>query len=148
MTSLIPWHRRELDRIRAEMDRLFNRFFGLRPSELCLEQGEWMPLVDISETGKELIVNAEVSGIDPEDITISLSGNILTLKGERKHQEENNGESFRRLERTYGAFARKIQLPADIDSNNVDAIYKDGVLKICIPKTKEESARKIEIKTT
>jgi len=147
MLSLVPWHRRELDRFRGEMDRLFNRFFNLGPSEAGLEEGEWMPLVDVSETGKEVLVNAEVPGMDPKDIDISLSGNLLTLKGERKHEEEKKGKSFHRIERSYGAFTRTIQLPAEVDSNKVDASYKDGVLTIRMPKTKEESVRKIEVKT-
>jgi HSP20 family protein len=147
MLSLVPWHRKEMDRFRGEMDRLFNRFFDLRPSELDLTEGEWLPLVDVSETGKEVLVNAEVPGMDPKDIDISLSGNMLTLKGERKHEEEKRGESFHRIERSYGAFTRTIQLPAEVDSTEVDATYKDGVLKIRMPKTKEESVKKIEVKT-
>ncbi|MBW2078151.1 MAG: Hsp20/alpha crystallin family protein [Deltaproteobacteria bacterium] len=148
MLSLVPWwHRRELDRFRGEMDRLFNRFFDLGPSDLGLEEGEWMPSVDVSETGKEVIVHAEIPGMDPKDIDISLSGNLLTLKGERKREEENKGESFHRIERSYGAFTRTIQLPADVNSNKVDATCKDGVLKVRMPKTKEESVRKIEVKT-
>jgi HSP20 family protein len=148
MLDLVPWHRRELDRFRGEMDRLFNRFFDLGLPELGLGEGEWMPSVDVSETGKEVIVNAEVPGMEPKDIDISLSGNMLTLKGERKREEEKKGESFHRVERSYGAFTRTIQLPAEVDADKVDATYKDGVLKIRMPKTKEEPVKKIEVKTT
>lgn len=148
MLSLVPWRRRELDRFRGEMDRLFDQFFDLWPSELGLGEGEWTPSMDVSETGKEVIVNAEVPGMGPKDIDISLSGTVLTLKGERKREEEEKGESFHRVERSYGSFTRAIQLPAEVDSNKIDATYKDGVLKIRMPKTKEESVRKIKVKTS
>jgi HSP20 family protein len=147
MLNLVPRHTRELDRFRGEMDRLFRRFFDLWPSEVGPGEGEWMPLVDVSETGKEVLVNAEIPGMEPKDIDISLSGNLLTLKGERKHEEEKKGESFHRIERSYGAFTRTVELPADVDSTKVDATYKDGVLKIRMPRTKEESVKKIEVKT-
>lgn len=94
MLDLVPWHRRELDRFRSDMDRLFNRFFDLGLPELGLSESEWMPSVDVSETGKEVIVNAEVPGMEPKDIDISLSGNMLTLKGERKREEEKKGEPW------------------------------------------------------
>ncbi len=87
-------------------------------------------------------------GMGPKDIDISLSGTVLTLKGERKREEEEKGESFHRVERSYGSFTRAIQLPAEVDSNKIDATYKDGVLKIRMPKTKEESVRKIKVKTS
>ncbi|MFW6115291.1 MAG: Hsp20/alpha crystallin family protein [Thermodesulfobacteriota bacterium] len=147
MLDLVPRHRRELDPFRTEMGRLFNRFFDLTPSELGLGEGKWVPSVDVSETGKEVIVNAEVPGMDPKDIDISLSGNMLSLKGERRREEEKKGESFHRVERSYGAFTRTIQVPAEVDSTKVEATCKDGVLTIRMPKTKEESVKKIEVKT-
>lgn len=149
MLSLIPWHeRKELDRFRSEMDRLFDQFFDWRPFRRSFDEGDWTPLVDVSETGKEVIVNAEIPGMDAKDIDISLNGRVLTLRGEKKSNHEEKNENFHRIERRYGAFSRSFELPADVDANKVKATYKDGVLKISLPKTKEQSVKKIEIKTS
>ena len=149
MLSLIPWHeRKELDRFRSEMDRLFDQFFDWRPFRRSFDEGDWTPLVDVSETGKEVIVNAEIPGMNAKDIDISLNGRVLTLRGEKKSNHEEKNENFHRIERRYGAFSRSFELPADVDANKVKATYKDGVLKISLPKTKEQSVKKIEIKTS
>ena len=86
--------------------------------------------------------------MDPKDIDISLHGNVLTLRGERKHEKEEKEENFHRVERSYGAFTRSIRLPAEVDADKVNATYKDGVLKIALPKIKEEAVKKIEVKVS
>ena len=148
MLDLIPSReRRQLDRFRSEMDGLFDRFFDWRPFDLTVREGEWMPTVDVSETGKEVIVKADIPGMEAKDIDISLSGRVLTLKGEKRSEHEEKEESYHRVERRYGSFSRSFELPADVDVNKVKAIYKDGVLKLSLPKTKEQTVKKIEIKT-
>lgn len=102
--------------------------------------------MDVSETGKKVIVKAEIPGMDPKDIDISVTGNRLTLRGERKHEHEEKGENLHRVERSYGVFSRTIELPADVDSNKVEATYKKGVLKVNLPKTKESAVKKIAVK--
>ena len=147
MLSLIPRKEgRDLDRFRGEMDRLFDRFFDNWASPTSALEGEWIPSVDVSETEKEVIVQAEIPGIDVKDIDISVNGNRLTLQGERKHEEEKKGEHYHRIERAYGTFARAIELPVEVDSTNVEATYKDGILKVNLPKTKESATKKIEVK--
>jgi len=84
--------------------------------------------------------------MDSKEIEVSVQGNVLTLRGERKKEQEDKGENFYRIERSYGAFSRSIQLPADVDTAKVNATYKDGVLKIKLSKTKEATVKKIEIK--
>jgi HSP20 family protein len=128
------------------MDRLFDRFFDWGASPVIAGEGQWIPSVDVSETRKEVIVKAEIPGMDPKDIDISVNGNRLTLRGERKHEHEEKGESFHRVERSYGTFLREIRLPAEVDSNKVKATYKDGVLNVKLAKTKETTTKKIKVK--
>jgi HSP20 family protein len=147
ISSLIPWDApRELTTYGREMDRLFNRFFEGWPLRLPTREGEWAPSVDVSETAKEVVVRAEIPGMDPKDMDVSVHGNVLTMRGERKQEHEEKGENIHRIERSYGAFSRSLQLPADVNAEKVKATYKDGVLKINLPKTKEESVKKIEVK--
>jgi HSP20 family protein len=148
MFSLIPW--RETDRRvalpRREIDRLFDRFLEGDALPDVLTKSEWMPSVDVSETAKEIIVNAELPGMNAEDIDISLSGDALVLRGERKHEHEEKKENYHRVERRYGSFSRTLQLPAEVDREHVDATYKDGVLKVTLQKTEESSTKKIKVK--
>jgi HSP20 family protein len=106
-----------------------------------------MPSVDVSESDKELIVRAELPGMDPKEIDISMSGNVLTIKGERKHEREEKKENFHLVERSSGSFSRSIQLPTEVKPEKIQATYKDGILSISMPKTKAEAVKKIEVKT-
>jgi HSP20 family protein len=144
MSSLIPW-RGEMDRLRNEMERLYDRFFDLRPFRRFTEEGEWMPTVDVSETEKEIIVNAEIPGVEAKDIDVNLDGNVLTIKGERKREHEEKEENFHRIERSYGSFYRALRLPTEVDGERIKATYKKGVLRITMPKSKKEAGKKIEI---
>ncbi len=104
--------------------------------------------MDVSETGKKIVVNAEIPGMDPKDIDISLNGRVLTIKGERKQEQEEKEKRYHHIERRYGFFSRSFELPADVNANKVTANYKDGVLKLNLPKTKGPSVKKIEVKTS
>ncbi len=143
MTKLISWRDpvKSLEAFRREMDRLFDKFFEVIP----FSEHEFVPSVDISETESDIIVQAEIPGIDPKDLDISLSGRLLTIKGEKKSEHEEKKENYHRIERKYGSFSRTLELPADVDADKVEAVYKDGVLKITLPKT--EIGKKIEVKT-
>lgn len=149
MLNLTPWReRRDLDHFRSEMDSLFNRFFDLAPFSRLRGAGEWMPAVDVSETDKEVVVQAEIPGMEANDIDISLNGRILSIKGEKKQVQEEKEKNYHRIERRYGSFSRSFELPADVDANNVEAKYKDGVLRLSLAKTKEQSVKKIEVKAS
>lgn len=104
--------------------------------------------MDVSETDKEVIVKAELPGMDPKEIDVSVRGDILTLAGERKQEKEEKGVNFHRVERSYGSFSRSIQLPAEVDTGKVEASYKDGVLRITLPKAKAAAVKKIQVKAT
>ena len=150
MKDLIRWKKGEdwgLTQMRREMDRLFDRFFEALPFRGLAETGGWTPSVDVSETEKEIIVRAELPGMDPKEIDISLSGNVLTIKGERKHEREEKKENFHLVERGYGSFSRTLQLPAEVRADKIKATYKDGVLNVSMPKTAPEAVKKIVVKT-
>jgi HSP20 family protein len=146
-SSLVPWRGGELTSFRREMDRLFDRFFEGWPFRVSAEERLWAPTADVSETAKEVIVKAEVPGMDPKDIDVSVQGDVLTLRGERKQEKEEKDENLHRVERSYGSFSRSVQLPSEVDTGKVNATYKDGILKINMPKTKAAGVKKIEVKT-
>ena len=145
--ELAPWRPfRELERMRREMDRLWDSFFEGRPRRKIEELGEWGPSLDLSETKNDLIVKAEVPGMDPKDIDISLDKDILTIKGEKKQETEEKEENYHFIERTYGAFARSIRLPRGVHSDKINASYKNGVLRVTLPKSEEAKKNEIRIK--
>ena len=147
MAGLIPWRgRKEVDRFRGEIDRLFDDFFT-RSSFRSFEQGDWMPAVDMRENEKEVVLHAEIPGMDAKDIDISLNGRVLVMQGEREQEHEEKDKNYHFIERKYGSFSRSLELPADVDGDKVKATYKDGVLTLKLPKTKEQSVKKIEVKT-
>lgn len=126
---------------------VFDRFFDdFRLPRLWKDDQAWMPVFDMSETDQEVIVKVEVPGMDSKDIDLSLSKDYLTISGEKKHEEKEEKENYHRTERRYGAFCRNIALPVDVDPDKVDATYKDGVLKITLPKAEYTKTKKIEIK--
>jgi HSP20 family protein len=143
--ELTPWRPfRELTTFRDEMDRIWDRFFGELPSVEPF-RAEWTPSLDVSETKDNFVVKAEVPGMDAKDIDISLAGDLLTIKGEKKQEKEEKDESYQRVERRYGAFTRTVRLPQEVQSDKIKADYKNGVLKITLPKSEEAKKREIKI---
>jgi HSP20 family protein len=141
-----PWRPfRELDHIKREMDRLWDSFFERRPARVE-EVSEWLPSLDVSETDSEYMVKVEVPGIDPKDIDISLMNNLLTIKGEKKHEKEEKEENYHLVERSYGSFTRTIRLPSQVQNDKINATYKNGVLKVVLPKTEEAKKKEIKVK--
>jgi HSP20 family protein len=143
MSSLTPW-RGEISRLRNEIERLYDRFFDSRPFHRA-DEGEWIPSVDVSETAREVIVKAEIPGMDAKDIHVSLEGEMLAIKGERKQERQEKEENFHRIERSYGSFYRSIRLPSEVDPDKVKATYKKGILKVNLAKTEKETGKKIEV---
>lgn len=137
---------REFERMRREMDRLWDTFFegGLR--RRAEEGGEWLPSLDVAETKNELVVKAEVPGMNPKDIDISLSDGVLTIKGEKRQEKEEKEADYHLVERSYGSFIRSVQLPKEVQSDKISASYKDGILKISLPKSEEAKKKEVKIK--
>ncbi len=136
---------RDFGRMRNEMDRLFGSLWPRDDRELILDGLAWMPLVDVYEDHDQIVVKAEIPGVKKEDVTLSLTDDILTLKGERRHEKEEKRENYFRLETSYGTFQRTIQLPRAVKTDAVKAEYKDGILKIVLPKDEESKTRDIKI---
>jgi len=105
------------------------------------------PAVDVSETDKEIVAKAELPGLEPEDVDISLRDDVLTIKGEKKFEEETKKDNFHRIERSYGSFSRQIILPAGVKEDQVKAKFEKGVLTITMLKSKESKAKKISIES-
>lgn len=144
--ELTPWRPfGELGSLRREMDRLWDSFFGERPLTRVWER-EWAPSLDVSETKDNFVVKAEVPGIDAKDIDISLTGDVLTIKGEKKQEKEEKEEDYHLVERRYGAFSRSIRLPAEVESTKIKASYKNGILRVTLPKSEKVKAKEVRIK--
>jgi HSP20 family protein len=134
----------ELASLREEMDKIWNRFFGEWPTMEPF-RGEWSPSVDVSETKDALLVKAEVPGMDAKDIDISLSNDVLTIRGKKEQEKEQKEENYHRIERSYGSFTRSIRLPREVQSDKIKASYKNGVLTINLPKSGEGKEIKIKV---
>jgi HSP20 family protein len=163
LRSLTPWRSQpevpatrggEFDpfvAMRQEMDRVFDQFFGeARP--LRGLTGGWQtisPALDIAETEKDIVVTAELPGLDEKDFELTLAGDLLTLKGEKKVQEEKKNGDNHYVERRFGSFSRSVRLPFSVTDEAVDAKYDKGVLTVRIPKPAEAqtSVRRIAVKT-
>lgn len=134
----------ELRTVRNEMDRLWNRFLDDWPLPTVFTKG-WAPMADISETKDKLIVKAELPGLEPEDIKLSLSGNLLTIQGEKKKEKEEKDEQHYSLERYSGEFQRSFRLPVEVKEDKIEAKFDKGVLTITMPKATKTSKKEIKI---
>jgi len=143
MADLTLW--RPLQDLKREMDRIWQEFFGKTYLTEKWESIEWAPAVDVSETDDAVIVKVDLPGVNPEDMEISLTDNVLVIKGEKKKEEEEKKENFYRMERFYGSFMRAIHLPCEINEEKIQATYKNGVLKIVLPKKPEEKKKVIKV---
>jgi len=133
----------DFERVRRQMDRFVSTFSG--PGDMPVVSGVFPPLM-IREEGETICVEAEIPGIKPEDINISVHGRTLTLSGERKPEETAN-VNFHRRERKWGRFSKAVTLPDEVNSDAVRAECKDGVLKIILPRAEHAKPKKIDIKT-
>ena len=146
----LPVRREEADPFRdfqRQMNRLFDEFFGEAPLAERGRGAEWapaafLPRVDVSETGTEVQVTAELPGMDEKDIVVELQDDVLTLRGEKKSAQEEKGQNWFRREQSYGAFRRAIELPAGVDAGQAKAQFKKGVLTFTAPKRAEEQAQR------
>lgn len=143
--ELVPWKSFRGLRSFKDTDWLLNRIFGEIPTTKIFDE-EWLPSMDLSETKNDFIVKAELPGLDIKDISVNLSGDILTIKGEKKKEEEEKDEYHHYTERYVGSFQRSFQLPASIKGDNVEATFEKGILKVTIPKIEEAEKKEIEIK--
>ena len=131
--------------IQGEVNRLLDSFFG-RPSAGTTQAGRsWSPFVDMRETKDDLVLTVEIPGVREKDVTVSITGDLLSVKGERRFEQELEEHSVLHLERAYGTFERLIQLPMPVQADKVKATYRDGVLEIRLPKADEVKPKEIKI---
>ena len=143
--EIVPWRPlKELRSVRKDVERLWNELFDETPFAKRYAE-EWTPSVDISETESNFIIETELPGVEPKDANVTISGDRLTLKGEKKREEEGKGEIYYRNERYYGAFQRVFQLPTQVQDDKIEATFDKGILKITVPKGEEAKKKRIEI---
>lgn len=144
--AIIRWDPfRDLITIKEKMNTLFEDAVTSRGEEKDFVSSSWTPSVDIFETENELVLSAEVPGIDEKDIEIKLEDNTLTLRGKRNFEKETKEENYHRIERTYGSFFRSFSLPLYVNQDAIKAEHNHGVLKIVMPKKPELKPRQVKI---
>ena len=146
MSELILWKNRQINKLRRDMNRLFERCWSDFGDSLFVEKISEDLSIEITETDDTLIVKAALKGINPEDLDISITNDTLTISGEKKEKTVEDSGYYYKVEKTFGSFKRTIQLPCSIDIENTEATYKKGVLNIILPKRAPEKVQCIKIK--
>ncbi|HVK03429.1 MAG TPA: Hsp20/alpha crystallin family protein [Armatimonadaceae bacterium] len=138
---------REIDRLQNEVNRLFDGYMTT-PAERGPNAAAarlWSPAVDVAENENEIVLRAELPGMKQEDIDIELTGETLSIRGERKFETEERKENYVRVERSYGKFQRSFTLGVPVQHDKVNATYQDGILEIHLPKSEETRPRKVQV---
>jgi HSP20 family protein len=151
--AIVRWEPfRDLMSLQERMNRMFEESFRGASRGSAAEEdwvgGAWAPVVDIYEQEGNIVLKAELPGIDPKDVDVRVENNILTLRGERKLDTEVKRENYHRVERSYGSFIRSFTLPNVIDTDKIKAESKDGVLRLSLPKKEEAKPKQISINVT
>jgi HSP20 family protein len=138
-----------------EFEDLFSRYNRLGGNRLLPGEGkqeraiaDWRPAADISETGKEYVIKAELPAVKREDVDVTVHDGIITIKGERRFEKSDEDEKQHRVESFYGSFSRSFSLPADVDESAISAESKDGILQVHLPKTEVVQPKPIDIKVS
>ena len=153
--AIVRWEPfRDLMSLQERMNRLFDESFRSRAGAGAGQDddwalgGAWAPAVDIYEHDGNIVLKAEIPGIDPKEVDVRVENNVLTLRGERKIDNEIKRESYHRVERAYGTFSRSFTLPNVVDTEKIKAEYRDGVLRVTLPKREEAKPKQISINVT
>ena len=150
--AVAPWRPfMDLARWDRDMERIMGDFFGRRPwwpERWLRTQGMELtaPVVDLFEEKDDIVVKAEIPGIEKNNIEVNLADHTLTIKGEKKKEEEIKEENYYRAERSYGSFVRTLGLPKDVHTDKVKATFKNGILEVRLPKTEEAKAKEVKVK--
>lgn len=144
-SALSPWRRGFplADPLRGEMEDLMRRFFGDEDNAPVVKS--WAPRVDVEETDNEILVKADLPGVDPKNVEISIENGVLTVRGERKEEKEEKKKNYHRIERITGSFFRAVPLPSAADAEKVSASSTNGVVTVTIPKKAEAMPKKITV---
>ncbi len=145
MADIIRWEPMGITSLRQAMDRLFEDSF-VRPSGLFPALRAETPAVDMYQTEKEVVVKASLPGMKGEDVDISVTGDMLTIKGEHKEEQEIKEEDYFRKEMRYGSFVRSLQIPVPVKVDKAEAVFEEGVLTLTMPKTEAVQPKAIKVK--
>jgi HSP20 family protein len=143
--NMVRWNPfRDMSILQNQMNRLFENALQTWPSDSDTTNG-WAPAADIYETDNDLVVRADLPGVDPKEIEVRVENNVLMIRGERRFEQKDDRENFHRVERSYGAFSRAFTLAAAVDADKIQASYKNGVLTITLPKAEQAKPKRIQI---
>lgn len=151
MGTLTRWDPfRELEDLQSRLSTLFGRAPVRKEGDKreAITIAEWAPLVDIIEDDKEYLIKAELPEVKKDEIKVGVQDDVLTLSGERKYEKEEKDKKYHRIERAYGSFARSFTIPDDADGTKVSAEFKDGILKVHLPKSEKAKPKAIEVKVS
>ncbi|NOU11560.1 MAG: Hsp20/alpha crystallin family protein [Nitrospira sp.] len=146
--ALVRWDPfRELEEVSDRLNRMFARPAASQTNgKETMIVADWTPSVDISETEQEYQIKAEIPDVKKEDVKVTVEDGVLTIQGERKHEKEEKGKKYHRIERSYGSFVRTFSLPDVIEEEKVKADFKDGVLNLHLPKSEKAKPKAIDVK--
>ena len=136
---------RDLRTLQEEVNRLFSTNLTRGFGEEGIGRGAWNPSVDIYENKDHIVLEAELPGMKREDFELSVENNVITLRGERQFEKKDDSDNYHRVERSYGSFTRSFTLPQTVSAEGATAEYRNGVLRVILPKREETKARRIEI---
>ncbi len=131
-----PWQM--LDQWRREMDQALGGQALVRDDATRVVGSDWTPAVDIKEEVDHFVLHADIPGVKPEDIEVSMENGVLTIRGERRHESQESAEGYKRLERQHGVFIRRFALPDSVAADRIAATGKDGVLEVVLPKAQKQ----------
>jgi len=144
--AIIRWDPfRDIVTLREKMNRLFEDAVTARGEEKDMISSTWTPSIDIYETENEIVLTAEVPGVDEKDIDIKIENNTLSIQGERKFEKETKEENYHRIERSYGSFFRSFTIPHNVDQDKIEAEHEGGVLRVVMPKKPEAKPKKVKV---
>jgi HSP20 family protein len=136
---------RDLRSLQDEVNRLFSTNLSRAFGDEGIARGAWNPTVDIYENKDQIVIEAELPGMNREDFDLSFENNVITLRGERRFEKKDESDNYHRVERSYGSFTRSFTLPPTVSGEGISAEYRNGVLRVTLPKREEVKARRIEI---
>jgi HSP20 family protein len=146
LTRIDPF--RELEEVSSRLNRFFAQPFGFRTEGNGNLLAEWTPAVDFEESDREYLLKADLPDVKKEDVKVEILDGVLSVQGERKHEKEEKGRKFHRIERAYGRFERTLSLPSDIDAAKVSAEFANGVLNVHLPKSPTAKREAVEVKVS
>jgi HSP20 family protein len=136
---------RDLRSLQDEVNRLFTTNLSRAFGDEGIARGAWNPSVDIYENKEQIVLEAELPGMRREDFDLSIENNVITLRGERRFEKKEESDNYHRVERSYGSFTRSFTLPQTVTAEGATAEYRNGVLRVTLPKREEVKARRIEV---